>query len=114
MEYLLSETGNNEFIAVPLNIIVAVAQVERVFPIPFVKKGIFKNILAYKDKIYAIDSSFQDKEENFFILLKNSIALPVKGIIARVNESESIEEITYMQRRFLVVNYYSTLLEEGA
>ncbi len=114
MEYLLSEAGNSKFIAIPVNLTIAVAQIEQIFSIPFVKKGVFKNILVYKDKIYAIDSSYQDKEENFFILLKNSIALPVKGIIAKVNESEDIKDITYMRHKFVVVNYYSTLLEEGA
>ncbi len=84
MEYLLIKLlDEKEGLAIPTSRVVGIEEAKEVHRIPFAYEKLSK-VVTFRDKLYAIPEKFEKGKNNIFIFLDNHIAIPISGVIARV------------------------------
>ena len=86
MEYMLVTLPDEKTsLAIPTHRITGINEIQKLHSIPFAT-GPVKKIVIFRDKLYAIPIEFEQHISRLFLLLDNFLAIPIEGIMARVED----------------------------
>ena len=96
MEYMLVTLPDKKSsFAIPTHRIVGINEIQNLHTIPFAT-GPVKKVVIFRDKLYAIPVEFEQQESRLFLLLDNFLAIPIEGIIARIEDDFLTTEKGYL------------------
>ncbi|GEM_PF-5705577 len=107
MKYFLVKSSDGSLLAVPLERVDGVEEVEKVFSIPFYRGKDLKGAVVFREKIYAIINRV-NAEHMLFLFLRGGRTIQIEGILATV-EDEKVEQeegwLLYGGERYRIIEF---------
>jgi hypothetical protein len=116
MEFFLLELMDGENIAIPTEEINYVGEFIETYKIPFTgKRDSPGYVLLFRDRIFLVSPKYSSNTHGLYVLLKNQVALPIKGVYSKITKNDLEKEkgkvINYHNKKFHIFASDDFLIE---